>query len=159
MKGLFRYNWITINKKGEVMILIKTLMGRRQFLIATGVASTCALTCKKLAGFQTRAAMAAEQAATASIKSAGNRCPHLLSPLRIRKVVLKNRIMHAVSPNFCMQASENYPTEAFRNHYSNMAKNAAIVSMSTCLQLGTAGNTLEMVHGKTSLLFTTMSNG
>jgi 2,4-dienoyl-CoA reductase-like NADH-dependent reductase (Old Yellow Enzyme family)/thioredoxin reductase len=113
------------------MNLIKTLMGRRQFLIATGVASTCALTCKKLAGFETRAAMAAEQAATAGIKAAGNRCPHLLSPLRIRNVVLKNRIMHAVSPNFCMQASENYPTEAYRNHYSNMAKNAAIVSMST----------------------------
>jgi 2,4-dienoyl-CoA reductase-like NADH-dependent reductase (Old Yellow Enzyme family)/thioredoxin reductase len=110
---------------------IKTLMGRRQFLIATGVASTCALTCKKLAGFETRAAMAAEQAATAGIKAAGNRCPHLLSPLRIRNVVLKNRIMHAVSPNFCMQASENYPTEAYRNHYSNMAKNAAIVSMNT----------------------------
>ena len=66
------------------MNLIQSLMGRRQFLIATGVASTCALTCKKLAGFETRAAMAAEQAATASIKAAGNRCPHLLSPLRIR---------------------------------------------------------------------------
>jgi len=103
--------------------------------------------------------MAAEQAATAGIKAAGNRCPHLLSPLRIRKAVLKNRIMHTVSPNFTMQGPENYPSEAFRNHYSNMAKNAAIVSMSTCLKLGTAGNTLEMVHGKTSLLFKTMSNG
>ena len=50
------------------MSLIKTLMGRRQFLIAAGVASTCALTCKKLAGFETRAAMAAEQAAIASYK-------------------------------------------------------------------------------------------
>jgi len=99
--------------------------------MGTGLVSTCALTCKKLAGFETRVAMATAQAATASIKAAGNRCPHLLSPLRIRNVVLKNRIMHAVSPNFCMQASENYPTEAFRNHYSNMAKNAAIVSMST----------------------------
>jgi thioredoxin reductase len=114
------------------MNLIKTLMGRRQFLIATGVASTCALTCKKLAGFETRAAMAADTAATASIKAAGNRCPHLLSPLRIRNVVLKNRIMHAVSPNFTMQGPETYPTDAFRNHYSNMAKNAAIVTMNTC---------------------------
>ena len=113
------------------MSLIKTLMGRRQFLIATGVASTCALTCKKLAGFQTRAAMAAEQAASAGIKAAGNRCPHLLSPLRIRNVVLKNRIMHTVSPNYLMQGPENFPTEAWRNHYSNMAKNAAIVSIST----------------------------
>jgi len=114
------------------MNLIKTLMGRRQFLIAAGVASTCALTCKKLAGFEIRAAMAAEKAATAGIKAAGNRCPHLLSPLRIRNVVLKNRIMHTVSPNFTMQGPENYPSEAFRNHYTNMAKNAAIVSMSTC---------------------------
>jgi thioredoxin reductase len=114
------------------MNLIKTLMGRRQFLVAAGVASTCALTCKKLAGFETRAAMAAEQATTASIKAAGNRCPHLLSPLRIRNVVLKNRIMHAVSPNFTMQGPETYPTDAFRNHYSNMAKNAAIVTMNTC---------------------------
>ncbi len=113
------------------MNLIQRLMGRRQFLIATGVASTCALTCKKLAGFEARVAMAAEQAATAGIKSAGNKCPHLLSPLRIRNVVLKNRIMHTVSPNYLMQGPENYPTDAWRSHYSNMAKNAAIVSIST----------------------------
>ena len=30
-----------------------------------------------------------------------------------------------------MQGPENYPTETFRNHYLNMAKNAAIVTMST----------------------------
>ena len=113
------------------MNLIKKLMGRRQFLIATGVASTCALTCKKLAGFQTRAAMAADRAATANVKAAGNRCPHLLSPLRIRNVMLKNRIMHTVSPNYLMQGPENYPTDAWRKHYSDMAKNAAIVSTST----------------------------
>ena len=100
--------------------------------MAAGLASTCALTCKKLAGFQTRAAMAAEKAATASIKAAGNRCPNLLSPLRIRNVVLKNRIMHSVSPNFIMQGPERYPTDTFRNHYTNMAKNAAIVTMNTC---------------------------
>jgi len=78
-----------------------------------------------------RAAMAAEKAATAVTKAAGNRCPNLLSPLRIRDVILKNRIMHTVSPNYLMQGPENYPSEAWRNHYSNMAKNAAIVSVST----------------------------
>jgi len=57
------------------MNLIKTLMGRRQFPIAAGVASTCELTGKKLAGFQTHAATAAEQPATAGIKAAGTRCP------------------------------------------------------------------------------------
>jgi thioredoxin reductase len=106
-------------------------MGRRQFLIAVGLASTCALTCKKLAGFETRAALAADTAAAAFIKTADNRCPHLLSPLRIRNRVLKNRIMHTVSPTYFMQGPENFPTENYRNHYSNVAKNAAIVSMST----------------------------
>jgi 2,4-dienoyl-CoA reductase-like NADH-dependent reductase (Old Yellow Enzyme family)/thioredoxin reductase len=113
------------------MNLVQKLMGRRQFLIATGVASTCALTCKKLAGFEAGTAMAAEKAAIANIKAAGNKCPHLLSPLRIRNVVLKNRIMHTVSPTYFMQGPENFPAEMYRNHYSNIAKNAAIVSMST----------------------------
>jgi len=110
---------------------IKTLMGRRQFMIAAGVASTCALTCKKLAGFETRTAMAAEQAATAAAKAAGSRCPNLLSPLKIGNKVLKNRIMHCVSPVYTMQGPENFPSENWRNHYSNIAKNAAIVTLET----------------------------
>jgi len=76
--------------------------------------------------------MAADKAATAGMKAAVNKCPHLLSPLRIRNIVLKNRIMHTVSPNYLMQGPENYPADIWRNHYSNMAKNAAIVSISTC---------------------------
>ena len=118
------------------MKLIQRLMGRRQFLIAAGLTSACALTCKKLASFidrnfQISSVMAAEPSGTASIKGAGNRCRHLLSPLRIRNKVLKNRIVHTVSPNFTMQGPENYPTETLRNHFLNMAKNAAIVTMST----------------------------
>jgi NADPH-dependent 2,4-dienoyl-CoA reductase/sulfur reductase-like enzyme len=113
------------------MNLVQKLMGRRQFLIATGLASTCALSCKKLAGFEKRAAMAAQQTAVAASKTSGNRCPHLLAPLRIRNRVLKNRIYHTVSPTYFMQGPENYPTQLYRNHYSNMAKNAAIVSVST----------------------------
>ncbi len=112
------------------MKLIQRIMGRRQFLVAAGLASTCALTCKKLSRFQLPAAMAAEKSGVAGIKGVGNRCRHLLSPLRIRNKVLKNRIMHSVSPNFTMQGPENYPGEVFRNHYLNMAKNAAIVTMS-----------------------------
>ncbi len=116
------------------MSLIKTLMGRRQFL-AAGMASTCALTCKKMMGFEASAeekAAAAAAAAPAGIKAAvGNKCPHLLSPLRVRNRVLKNRIVHSQSPNFTMQGPENYPTETLRNHYLNMAKNAAIVTMPT----------------------------
>jgi len=106
-------------------------MGRRQFLMAAGAASTCALTCKKLAGFQARSAVAAEEAAAATTKAAGNRCPHLLSPLKVGNKVLKNRIMHCVSPVYTLQGPENFPTDAWRNHYSNIAKNAAIVTMET----------------------------
>jgi 2,4-dienoyl-CoA reductase-like NADH-dependent reductase (Old Yellow Enzyme family)/thioredoxin reductase len=114
------------------MSIIQSLMGRRQFLIATGMASTCLLTCKKLAGFGTQTAIAAEQDVSARIKAAGNRCPHLLSPLKIRDRVLKNRIMYTVAPVFTFQGPENFPSEAWRNHYSNMAKNAAIVTTNTC---------------------------
>ncbi len=116
------------------MKMIEKLMGRRQFLVAAGLTSTCALTCKKLAGFMERngqpaTATAAEQAMAASMMAAGSRCPHLLSPLRIRNVVLKNRIMHTASPPHSLQGPENFPADAFRNHYSNIAKNAAIVTL------------------------------
>lgn len=113
------------------MNLFRSFLGRRQFLMTAGLASGCALTCKKLAGFQTKVTMAAEQAAAAGVKASASKCPHLLSPLRIRNVVLKNRIMHTVSPPYLLQGPENYPADAYRNHYSNMAKNAAIVSMNT----------------------------
>ncbi len=122
-------------RKENVMRLIEKLMGRRQFLVAAGLASGCALTCKKLAGFvdrnaQVATAMAAQEV-IAHPSMATDRCPHLMSPLKIRNVVLKNRIMHTVSPTYFMQGPENFPAEMYRNHYSNMAKNAAIVSMST----------------------------
>ncbi|MBN1627751.1 MAG: FAD-dependent oxidoreductase [Deltaproteobacteria bacterium] len=113
------------------MDLIQRLIGRRQFLIAAGLASGCALTSKKLAGLRSGVAMASQETATFGPKSSGNRCPHLLSPLRIRNVVLKNRIMHTVSPTYLMQGPENFPADAYRNHYSNMARNAAIVSINT----------------------------
>ncbi len=115
------------------MNLIKALMGRRQFLMAAGVASTLALSCKKLAGFlKTEEAMAAEQTASANINASINRCPHLLSPLKIGNRVLKNRIMHTISPVYTLQGPENYPSAAWRNHYSNIAKNASIVTIETC---------------------------
>jgi len=134
--------------------------------MGTGLVSTCALTCKKLAGYAApggaeasnsliSAAMAAEKAAAAGIKAAANKCPHLLSPLRIRNVVLKNRIMHTVSPNYLMQGPENYPSDAWRNHYSNMAKNAAIVSIST--SFGTYPKTYP-AKGNANYRWTRISN-
>jgi thioredoxin reductase len=43
-----------------------------------------------------------------------------------------------------MQGPENFPTESYRNHYSNMAKNAAIVSMSS--QFGKYPKTYEKIQ-------------
>jgi len=80
---------------------------------------------------QTNALIAAERAAVASAKVATKSCPHLLSPLKVRNKVLKNRIMHCVSPVYTFQGPENFPSAAWRNHYSNIAKNAAIVTLET----------------------------
>ena len=115
------------------MNLIKSLMGRRQFLIAAGVTSTSALAYKKLAGIvepvvHADAAMAAGRAEAASKKVTG-RYPHLLSPLKIRNRVLKNRILHTPSPPHSLQGPENFPADSYRAHYSQMAKNAAIVTI------------------------------
>ncbi len=123
----------------KIVSIITSLVKRRQFLLGA-VGSTCALTCRKLAAFavangagatgnSVRAELEAQTASAAAATAAINKCPHLLSPLRIRNVMLKNRIMHTVSPPHAMQGPENYPTDVYRNHYSNMAKNAAIVSV------------------------------
>ncbi len=118
------------------MKLIQSVLGRRQFLIAAGAASTAALACKRFAGaidpvFQTNIATAGEKGGSPAVKATTNKYPHLLSPLRIRNVVLKNRILHTPSPPHCLQGPENYPADAYRAHYSNMAKNAAVVSVET----------------------------
>jgi hypothetical protein len=52
------------------MSLDQGLLGRRRFVMTAGVASTCALTCKNLSGFQMSAAVAAEKAAAANAKTA-----------------------------------------------------------------------------------------
>ena len=121
------------------MSIIESLIKRRQFLFGAAGA-TAALSCKTLAALAVsdgaiaskspiHAAVAAQDATAAAVASANTKCPHLLSPLRIRNVVLKNRILHTPSPPHSLQGPENFPTDAFRNHYSNIAKNAAIVSM------------------------------
>ena len=80
------------------MKLIRSLMGRRQFLIGAGVASTSALVYKKFAGvvapgFQRGVAMAAESSGPADLSEVSDRYSHLMSPLKIGNVVLKNRIL------------------------------------------------------------------
>jgi thioredoxin reductase/2,4-dienoyl-CoA reductase-like NADH-dependent reductase (Old Yellow Enzyme family) len=115
------------------MNLIKSLMGRRQFLVAAGVTSASALAYNKLAGaidpmFQAGAAMASEKSG-AAVQGANNKYPNLLSPLKIRNVIVKNRMINrAGSPPHNLQGPETYPSEVLREYYATMAKGCAIVS-------------------------------
>jgi hypothetical protein len=111
------------------MSLIKSLMGRRQFLISAGVTSTSVMFCKKIAsyidpGFQTNVAMGAERSGTAVVKGASKRYTHLLSPLKIRNTLLKNRMLYKVSIPHFLQGPETFPSEEVRTYYSNIAKTA-----------------------------------
>ncbi|MBN1627851.1 MAG: FAD-dependent oxidoreductase [Deltaproteobacteria bacterium] len=115
------------------MSLIKSLMGRRQFLIAAGAASSSALAYKRLAGvidpsLNAGNAMPAERSGAAA-DVVTNKYPHLLSHLKVRNRILKNRIMHTPSPPHALQGPENFPADSYRAHYSQMAKNAAIVTI------------------------------
>lgn len=112
------------------MSLIKSLMGRRQFLAAAGMGSASALAMGKLAGtvdpvFQTGSAMAAEKSKAIDLNAVSERYKHLLSPLKIGNVVLKNRLLHPQSVPHFLQGPENFPSDEMRNFYINLAKNGA----------------------------------
>lgn len=127
------------------MKLIRSLMGRRQFLIAAGMASTSALGYKglsKVAGpvFEAGVATAAERSGTADIKAGINRYPNLLSPLKIGNVVLKNRMFHSFgSPPHFMQGPETFPSDQVRAYYANAARGAAIVLCPSKVPSGSTG--------------------
>ncbi len=55
------------------------------------------------------------------------RYPHLLSPLKVGGVVLRNRLIATASSPHFVQGPENYPTEGFITHYANKAKSGAAV--------------------------------
>ncbi len=120
------------------MSLIKTLIGRRQFLAAS-VASTCALTCKKITGLEAAAAQAAAAAAapaagestSAILGVAGKECPNLLSPLKIRDKILKNRIYYTVAGLYTFQGPETFPSEVYRRHFAMIARNVGVVTLIT----------------------------
>lgn len=118
------------------MSIIRSLMGRRQFLVAAGVGSTAALAGKKLASvadpvFQTGVARASERSGNADKERAfSDRYSHLLSPIKIGNVVLKSRYFFGHATPHYLQGPENYPAEPMRNFYVKLAKDGA--SMITC---------------------------
>jgi 2,4-dienoyl-CoA reductase-like NADH-dependent reductase (Old Yellow Enzyme family)/thioredoxin reductase len=107
---------------------IKSLMGRRPFLIATGVASTSALTFKQLSGSQKSIATAAENPGSSGMKGAfSSRYNHLLSPIKAGNVILKNRMIHSRSLPHFLQGPENFPAETVISHYAGVARNGAAI--------------------------------
>jgi len=54
-----------------------------------------------------------------------NKYPHLLSPLRIGNLVLKNRMTASPSMPHFVQGPEPYPSEAMITHFANKAKSGA----------------------------------
>lgn len=117
------------------MSLIRSILGRRQFLIAAGVTSTSALAYKNLTGvvdpiFHTYAAMASDGSRT-SVKGGTKIYSHLLSPIKIRNVIVKNRMYYTLSNPHYLQGPEIFPSDVYRSYFAYIAKNAAIVSVRT----------------------------
>jgi 2,4-dienoyl-CoA reductase-like NADH-dependent reductase (Old Yellow Enzyme family)/thioredoxin reductase len=120
------------------MSLSKSLIERRRLLLAAA-GSTCALTCKKLAAFATEAGASASgisgQAAVGSPKASStagaysDRYSHLLAPLRIGNVVLKNRMTQSDSFPRYLAGLETYPPETVINHYASVAKHGSAIVM------------------------------
>jgi 2,4-dienoyl-CoA reductase-like NADH-dependent reductase (Old Yellow Enzyme family)/thioredoxin reductase len=113
------------------MSLIQSLMGRRQFLIAAGVTSTSALALNKLTGMTGRVlgpdiSAASEMPGAAPAKATGS-YSHLLSPLKIGNVVLKNRMYSTKAQPSGLQGPETFPNEALINYFVNVARNGAAV--------------------------------
>ena len=73
----------------------------------------------------------------------GPKYEHLLSPLKIRSFVLKNRISASNSLPHFLQGPEPYPADSVIAHYENKAKSASIV---TCMGINnfTRGKQLPM---------------
>jgi 2,4-dienoyl-CoA reductase-like NADH-dependent reductase (Old Yellow Enzyme family)/thioredoxin reductase len=107
-------------------------MGRRQFLMGAAATSAFGLAGGKIAkSFSTAAspdiAEAAEAPASGAIDS--TRYRHLMSPLQIGNVVLKNRLFSTNAVVHALQGPENFPAETMRRYSINLAKaGAAIVT-------------------------------
>jgi len=56
-----------------------------------------------------------------------NKYKHLLSPIKIGNIVLKNRMLYSNGSLHFMQGPENFPTEATLSYFSTIAKNGAAV--------------------------------
>jgi len=111
-------------------------MGRRQFLIAAGVTSTSALALNKISDniapiLQTGVAEAAQGSGAVIAGPYSSKYGHLLSPIKIGNVVLKNRMMATRSLPSHLQGAETYPNDPVTSHLAGVARDgAAVVTVS-----------------------------
>lgn len=63
-----------------------------------------------------------------------HRYSHILTPLRVRDRVLKNRLLGSKCASMMLQGPENYPAEGTIRFYEDMARNGAAV---VCVSMGT----------------------
>ena len=134
----------------------KSLLKRRQFLLAAA-GSTCALTCAGIPALVAAEKVSAPEgsvpatkpepqapvaAAIASLTGQGStsKYSHLLSPLRIGNVVLKNRMSQSDSFPRYLMGLEDYPTEPVIDHYVNVAKNGCAIVMCFGVSVPQKGN-------------------
>ena len=71
--------------------------------------------------------------------------PHILSPIRVGNLVLKNRLTASSSVLHFLQANEPYPTEAMITHIANKAKCGA--SLVTCRGISTRVGKKRVANG------------
>ncbi|MBN1627823.1 MAG: hypothetical protein JW944_14990, partial [Deltaproteobacteria bacterium] len=115
------------------MNLIQSLMGRRQFLMTAGAASTLGLGSRRLTrvfnpGSQTGVAAASERSGAVDMKGVfSKRYSHLLSPIKIGNVVLKNRMINTLGLPHFFQGPETFPNDQVISHYAGIARNGAAI--------------------------------
>jgi NADPH-dependent 2,4-dienoyl-CoA reductase/sulfur reductase-like enzyme len=94
-------------------------------------ASTLGLTARKIArpfsALSARSSAPAVNAFAASGNASAKSYRHLLSPLKIRNRILKNRIMHTIGIPHFLQGPETWPSEVYRDYYARFARNGAAV--------------------------------
>jgi 2,4-dienoyl-CoA reductase-like NADH-dependent reductase (Old Yellow Enzyme family)/thioredoxin reductase len=135
------------------MNLVKSIMGRRKFLIAAGATSASASTLNDFVGannpaFNASVANAAEKPRTADIKTADNRYSHLLSPVKIRNTVIKNRLIHTVGIPHFLQGPETWPSDVYREYYARFARNGAAIVVVPGVVVSSASGTGRPVSRK-----------
>ncbi len=141
------------------MKFIKALMGRRQFLMGAVATSTLGLASRKIANaftpgtatsaMATGVAQAAENSEAAGMQGVfSDRYSHLLKPLKIGNVILKNRLYHTRSIPHFLEGPEIFPSEQVLSHYASVAKNGCAVI--TCKAARRVPRVREKLHGDTA---------